>query len=192
MTLCGITGSIHPDFTWLSELASFAKAPPGVSTSILFTLCSDVDFSQAFESVVPSEKTKLSIRIVDCSIKTLAPTHRGAFVLHVGDLDFSTVIIGNSPETSLQLGVQGTSVFFVDDVDNVSDDILPMDHLSGLSRRSQASGGVWKVSRISYDTGKAHSLQAARYALLMELAELDLRFHKRHEADVPSIAVSHL
>ncbi|THG98961.1 hypothetical protein EW026_g3308 [Hermanssonia centrifuga] len=133
-----------------SDIDVFSGTRPGRQVLTL----SVMDFKcpaarQAFESVVPSEKTKLSIRIVDCSIKTLAPTHRGAFVLHVGDLDFSTVIIGNSPETSLQLGVQGTSVFFVDDVDN-----------------------------------------AARYALLMELAELDLRFHKRHEADVPSIAVN--
>lgn len=47
LTVCGITYTVHPDLQWLSDLAEFAKAPPGVSLiSNMVLQCSDTTFAR--------------------------------------------------------------------------------------------------------------------------------------------------
>lgn len=74
---------------------------------------------------------------MDGSIRGLAPAHPGALVFHVGNLDFSTDIVGNSQESSFNLLVPAASILFVDDlsVDGIQDE------------RPLGSGGIvhWKV-----------------------------------------------
>ena len=71
---------------------------------------------QAFESVVPSERTKVAVTIIDSSLRLLQPSHPGALVAHIGEMDFSTTLVGNSAETSFHLEVPALSIFLVDDL----------------------------------------------------------------------------
>jgi autophagy-related protein 2 len=95
---------------------------------------------KAFESVIPSERTRLSLRIIEGSIRVLAPTHPGALLLHVGDLDFSTELVGDSPEASFRIVIPALSLLF-------------LDNITGSGREDEqpqawgASGGIhpWKV-----------------------------------------------
>ncbi|KAH7871768.1 uncharacterized protein C8R40DRAFT_529797 [Lentinula edodes] len=97
--LWGFTYQLFTDVSWISDITLFANAPPG-----------------AFETVVPSERTKITLRVVDGSMKVLAPTHSGALVLHIGDLDFSTDLIGESPELEFMLRIQTATLLAIDDL----------------------------------------------------------------------------
>lgn len=72
--------------------------------------------TQAFESVIPSERTRVSLKIMDGSIRALAPIHPGALVVYVGELEFHTDIIGDSLESSFHLLAPAASVLLLDDV----------------------------------------------------------------------------
>ncbi|KAE9409647.1 hypothetical protein BT96DRAFT_953466 [Gymnopus androsaceus JB14] len=97
--LCGFTYHFFPDISWISALTVFASAPPG-----------------AFETVVPSERTKMSLNIVDGSVRVLAPTHPGALLFHIGDLEFSTNLIGDSPELEFMLKIHSAALLAIDDL----------------------------------------------------------------------------
>ncbi|KAJ4487878.1 hypothetical protein J3R30DRAFT_861953 [Lentinula aciculospora] len=97
--LWGFTYSLFPDISWISDLTVFASAPPG-----------------AFETVVPSERTKITLKVVDGSVKVLAPTHSGALLLHIGDLDFSTDLIGEMPELEFMLRIHSAALLAIDDL----------------------------------------------------------------------------
>ncbi|KAJ3809145.1 hypothetical protein F5876DRAFT_44505 [Lentinula aff. lateritia] len=97
--LWGFTYQLFTDVSWISDITLFANAPPG-----------------AFETVVPSERTKITLRVVDGSMKVLAPTHSGALVLHIGDLDFSTDLIGESPELEFMLRIHTAALLAIDDL----------------------------------------------------------------------------
>jgi autophagy-related protein 2 len=53
---------------------------------------------------------------MDSSIRALAPHHPGAMVFHVGALDFSTDIVGESPDSSFHLSVPTLALLVVDDL----------------------------------------------------------------------------
>lgn len=96
-----------------------------------------------FESVVPSERTVVAVKVVDSSVRALCPTYRGAMVLHIGETDFTTALVGNSPETSFRLSIQTLSLFLLDDLRNIAEDTTGRS--STMSRLSRAAGSVWKV-----------------------------------------------
>ncbi|KAL1694660.1 hypothetical protein GGG16DRAFT_46816 [Schizophyllum commune] len=131
LNLFGFTCNAHPEYQWALDLGRFVKAPPG-----------------AFESVPPSERTRVSVQILDGSLRLLAPKHPGAAVVHLGDLEFSTEIV-DSPEFSFNLAVPALAFYMLDD-------------LADASENHYQRGGVahWK---------------AAGYALIAELADLALR-----------------
>ncbi|KAF9464765.1 hypothetical protein BDZ94DRAFT_466688 [Collybia nuda] len=93
--LSGFTFTILPDLSWISDLAAFMKSPPGT-----------------FDSVIPSEKTSISLKIVDGSIRGFAPRHPGVMVIHVDDLEFSTDVIGDSPNSFFQFHSVGHGVAY--------------------------------------------------------------------------------
>jgi autophagy-related protein 2 len=64
--------------------------------------------------VIPSERTRVAVKIVDGSIRGFAPTHPGAVVLYAGELDFTTDIVGDSPDFSFSLSVPSVSLLFID------------------------------------------------------------------------------
>ncbi|TFY72678.1 hypothetical protein EVG20_g338 [Dentipellis fragilis] len=98
VTLFGFLFDFHPDMGWLEAVGRFVKSPPG-----------------AFESVVPSERTRIAVKVNDGSIRLFAPVHAGALVLHIGDFHFSTEIAGNSSELKLLISAPSLAVLLTDD-----------------------------------------------------------------------------
>ncbi|TFK42519.1 hypothetical protein BDQ12DRAFT_703030 [Crucibulum laeve] len=147
LTLCGFTCNILPDIQPITDLQSFVKSPPGV-----------------FESVVPSERTCISLKIRDGSVRAFAPKHPGALVCYIDDLDFDTNIVGDSSDTTFYLLIPGLSILAIDDVACVNS-----------SGGGIANEGVafWKI---------------AGYALLTEVADLSLKFYSR--ANLPGTQVT--
>jgi len=47
-------------------------------------------------------------------MRLFAPHHTGAFVLHLGDIDFGTEVVGDSPEIRLQIAGRALTTFFTD------------------------------------------------------------------------------
>lgn len=133
-TVCGFTYDFYPDITWVTDLGLFAKSPPGT-----------------FESVIPSERTTVSVRILDGSIRLFAPNHLGALTAYIGELDFLTNVVGDSPEMSFQVVISELAFLAIDaDMTHARDNI---NSLKGV--------GYWK---------------AAGYALLAEIADMDLQY----------------
>lgn len=143
-----------------------------------------------FESVVPSERTVVSAKVVDTSVRVMCPTYPGAMVLHIGEADFSTAVVGNSPESSFHLVIQTLSLFLLDDLQGLKDSTST--HISTMSRLSRAAGNVWKVLiLLSNPTASILILyKAAGYALLAELGALDFTFTKWINKIHPDIRVS--
>lgn len=111
LSLYNNTFFVTSDSSWIADLASFAKTPEGVSPPALFHLpspilllfpfltllpCSGSSFRQAFEDVVPSEVTRISLRLEDTSIHVAAPTHPGAIVLSIGQLSLATELVSDA------------------------------------------------------------------------------------------------
>ncbi|KAF8654120.1 hypothetical protein AX16_003652 [Volvariella volvacea WC 439] len=135
VTLWGFTCNVPSELVWVTELQAFAKSPPGT-----------------FETVIPNERTSIILRVVNGSIRAYAPRHPGAMVLHVGDCQFSTEVVGESTDTSFQLAIPSVSLLAIDDVA----------HQAGSEGRLPYVGAAfWKKSG---------------YALLAELADTELIF----------------
>lgn len=66
--------------------------------------------------MVPTERTCVSLKIVDGSIRAFAPKHPGALVLSIGGLHFATDIIGDSKENSFRLDIASLAVLAIDDI----------------------------------------------------------------------------
>ncbi|KAI9064447.1 hypothetical protein FKP32DRAFT_1685733 [Trametes sanguinea] len=151
VTLSGITYHFYPNVKWATNLGRFFKAPPG-----------------AFESVVPSERTKVNLKILDTSIRLLAPSHPGAVVPYIGELDFSTVLEGNSSTTTINLSLPTFALLLIDDLST-----SPEDSEEGTRTHSSASGvAFWK---------------SAGYALLAEVSDLILSFKKIDVVSPPDL-----
>ncbi|TCD64536.1 autophagy- protein 2 [Steccherinum ochraceum] len=152
VTLCGLTYNFHPGIAWITDLTNFVKAPPG-----------------AFETVVPSERTHISVKITDTSIRAFGAQYSGSVVLYLGEADFGTTIVGNSPQTSLRLGVTSLALYLTDDVSTLSE-------VTSSSRTPANVGGVlWKREG---------------YALLAELATFTLQFSRDASLTPPDVKVS--
>lgn len=63
---------------------------------------------QTFAAVVPTERTCISVKVVDGSLRVRAPVHPGAIVLSIGGLHFATDIIGDAPDSSFRLDIAST------------------------------------------------------------------------------------
>ncbi|KAL1733122.1 hypothetical protein EV714DRAFT_282136 [Schizophyllum commune] len=145
LNLFGFTCNAHPKYQWALDLGRFVKAPPG-----------------AFESVPPSERTRVSVQILDGSLRLLAPKHPGAAVVHLGDLEFSTEIV-DSPEFSFNLAVPALAFYMLDDLADASENRY---HRGGVAH--------WK---------------AAGYALIAELADLALCVSTQTVEGLPDVRV---
>jgi len=75
---------------------------------------------QAFENVMPSEKTRLSLTVKDSSIKATTLHHPGALVLHMGILKFTINLIGDSPDLAFALSVPAAGILAIDNVADIS------------------------------------------------------------------------
>jgi autophagy-related protein 2 len=71
------------------------------------------------------------------SIRTFAPNHTGALVFYVDDLDFSTDIVGDCPDSSFHLFAPTLAVLLIDDI---------FDHIAEADAQSFSDGAsYWKV-----------------------------------------------
>ncbi|OCH92227.1 hypothetical protein OBBRIDRAFT_869049 [Obba rivulosa] len=149
LTICGLTCNVLPEFDWVQDLATFAKAPPGV-----------------FESVVPSERTRVSLKLADTSVRIMAARHPGALVSYFGELDFSTDIVGDSPEMEFNCGIASLSLYFLDDLKVLAEDSTP----AKQHKRGSSSGSIWR---------------GMGYALLAELSGAQVKL-LRDQAETPA------
>ncbi|KAG6898364.1 hypothetical protein C0992_009039 [Termitomyces sp. T32_za158] len=101
LTLSGLTFTFFSDLAWIKDLGSFAQSPPGT-----------------FESVIPSERTHISIKILDVAIRVFAPNHPGTVAVHIDDLELATDVVGESPHSSVRLSVPALALLVLDDFSN--------------------------------------------------------------------------
>ncbi|KZT26471.1 hypothetical protein NEOLEDRAFT_1177476 [Neolentinus lepideus HHB14362 ss-1] len=143
LSLSSFTYNLLPDLAWATDLSEYVKAPPG-----------------AFESVVPSERTRVSIKVLDGSVRLWAPTHPGALVMYMGETEFDTDIIGGSPHMAFRLAVPSLSLFMIDDKVSVAD--------------------------ISYVPGPEQSYwKSTGYALFCEIINFHLKFSQMRRDELP-------
>jgi autophagy-related protein 2 len=125
---------------------------------------------------------------VDGSIRGFAPTRPGAVVLFIGELDFTTDIVGDSPDFSFHMSVPSVSVLFTDSFSGYG----------GVGAQSTqmpvSSGGMpyWKVCPVvQYLLLADGHLQRTGHALLAETVDLDLKFQCSNMTDSPDTRVPH-
>ena len=95
---------------------------------------------QAFETVVPSERTHISVKVSDTSLRAFAKNYPGSVVLYIGETEFATTIVGNSPQTSLRLAVNSLALYLIDDIATLAESGTSGDRLS-----ANVGGTIWKV-----------------------------------------------
>lgn len=201
LSLYNTTSFVTADFEWIADLAAFAKTPEGVcspplvlslSRSSLTYLNSSLRI-QAFEDVVPSEVTRISLKLEDTSIHVAAPTHPGALVLSLGTLAISTELISDATGKTVDLSGKGIRMFLIDDLK------APLPE-KGQSHRPLTGPEYWKVNDspdclpslgprlivpcLSFD-------QQRGYASLAEISTVALVLHSDPEED-PKTEVSWL
>ncbi len=113
-----LTLFLTKDVSWVKELALFAKTPEGV-----------------FEDVVPSEVTRISLQIFDCSVHVSAPTSPGAVLAVLGVVDIKADIVSDAEENVIELGVSSSYLLAVDDLAVITP----------LELGNAASVEAWKV-----------------------------------------------
>ncbi|KAF9650852.1 hypothetical protein BDM02DRAFT_3092255 [Thelephora ganbajun] len=149
VSLHSFTYNLFTDFDLAADLGAFFKAPP-----------------DTFETVVPAERTKLSVHITDGSVKAHAPTHPGVLIFYVGDLTLNTDIVGDAPSSLFRVLVPDLSILLLDDLD------------------SRTDGLVSDKMPTSVNQGVAYR-KSEGFALLAELQNLDLRHNSSNtEPDV--------
>lgn len=70
---------------------------------------------KTFEAVIPNDRTRISVKIVDGSFHMFAPKYRGAIVAHMQELDFSTDVAGDSRDSCFQVLATSLSLLATDD-----------------------------------------------------------------------------
>ncbi|KAG6376342.1 hypothetical protein JVT61DRAFT_2325 [Boletus reticuloceps] len=133
LSLWGFT--VHPplDSSLGKDLAVFVKAPPGV-----------------FESVVPSECTRLTVGVVDVSVHLRTLGHPGGAVLHLGEAEFSTELVGDSSESAFKLWVSSSHFFLVDSIQDALESTGKTQIPNGLSVEFWKNSGYALIAEISH------------------------------------------
>ncbi|CUA70867.1 Autophagy-related protein 2 [Cryptococcus neoformans var, neoformans B-3501A] [Rhizoctonia solani] len=95
--LTGITLTPSKTFAWADDLGVFFKAPP-----------------ETFEAVVPTERMRLNLSLIDSCVKIVAPKHPGALAVVIGAVHFNADVIASSSETISEVGLRTVTVMVVD------------------------------------------------------------------------------
>lgn len=75
--------------------------------------------------VVPTERTRINLKIVDGSVHIVSPPHGGAVALALTEMELTTELLGYSPDIALSLAVGELAVFAIDDKNvDMSDELL--------------------------------------------------------------------
>ncbi|KAH9180656.1 hypothetical protein EDB89DRAFT_1840925 [Lactarius sanguifluus] len=167
LTLHGFTLNILPDTKRMDALAAFARSPQGV-----------------FESVVPTERTQIAIKIGEGSVRLFAPNNNGAFVLHLGELDLSTEMVGDSPDIRLRIAGRALTALFADNhLEAVQDS-------SGPSRPGAQDALYWKACNWLLGLALCSTLaKKLGYALIGEVSNLALAIRRSNSVSTQSEVV---
>ncbi|KAH7341314.1 hypothetical protein B0J17DRAFT_593970 [Rhizoctonia solani] len=96
-TLTGLTCTLAKTFTWAEDLSEFFKAPAGT-----------------FEAVVPTERVRLNLSLIDSCVRLVAPKHPGALAVVIGGVHFNTDVIASSTEIISEAGLRTITVMVAD------------------------------------------------------------------------------
>ena len=81
----------------------------------------------------------MDVTVLEGSVRALAPSHPGAALLYIGELNFVTDIVGDSPEFAFRLAIPATSLLLNDDISGKIE--------GGQYTTTTAKGmALWKVS----------------------------------------------
>jgi len=121
---------------------------------------------QTFEVVVPTERTRINVKIVDGSVHVVTEGHAGAIALALTEMELATELLGDSPDIVLHTSVGELTVLAVDDMEaDVSDELRE----EGVHQSSQ-------------DTWRGRG-----YAVLAEVSDLSCQVAKQRVS--PKLAV---
>lgn len=70
---------------------------------------------QTFESVIPSDRTRVSVKVVDGAIRLFSPNYPGGLVTHLQEMEFSTDVVGDSRDSSFHINGTSLSLLALDD-----------------------------------------------------------------------------
>lgn len=135
ISLAGFTYNLRPDLSWVSDLGAFFKAPPG-----------------AFESVVPSERTKVVIKVSDGSISIMGSTQQASAVLYLEELKLATDLVGDATEVLVSLQMDKGTVL-------LNDDVRPLEEYVSYAINSADGLSLWK---------------SRGFAVFVQISDLDL------------------
>lgn len=173
--------NVFPDVKRIDSLVSFARPPPGVGNIHPdLTAYRPYQF-QVFESVVPNERTQIAVKIGEGSVRLFTPNNAGAFVLHLGDLDLSTEMAGDSPEILLCIAGRDLAALFTDNYLEAAQD-------ASIQSQPDAPGALhWKACHLLFSSYSCLTdLKRLGYALISEVSDLALRVRRSNNVLVQS------
>lgn len=71
---------------------------------------------QVFETVVPSERTTIELKLCDTAVRVTPPSKPCAFLLSLEDVTVKTGLSSHTPEIELFTAGDGLSILLIDDV----------------------------------------------------------------------------
>jgi autophagy-related protein 2 len=83
----------------------------------------DTYIPKTFEAVIPTDRTRIQVKILDSSIRAFAPNHPGAMVVYLQELEFSTDAIGDSRESLFRINATGLALLAADDISSQEVDL---------------------------------------------------------------------
>lgn len=123
--------------------------------------------------------------VVDVSLHLRALGHPGAVVLHFGEAEFSTELVGNSSESAFRLRVLSSHFFLVDSIQDAFE--------STGATQSPLGFGVefWKVSCRPFARASSAEMYAQNsgYALIADISHSQLIFRADNTVLPPNISV---
>jgi autophagy-related protein 2 len=94
---------------------------------------------QVFEGVPPAEQTAVAVHLRDGAIRLFAPSHPGAFVVHLGELDIFSALTSDNPAFNLKIVIASLNALMTDDFLGLREQIVNRD------LRSYTGAKFWKV-----------------------------------------------
>ncbi|GMK55469.1 hypothetical protein CspeluHIS016_0205250 [Cutaneotrichosporon spelunceum] len=130
LTTSASTVYVTRDLEWVHDLALYAKTPEGV-----------------FEDVVPSEVTRLSLHVHDCSLHLSAPTMPGALLVVMTAIEVRTALVSELDENTIDIGVSGLYLLAIDDRESAT----PLQHHSKSLEAWKRAGYAQLVELVTLD-----------------------------------------
>jgi autophagy-related protein 2 len=148
ITLLGLLCTLNRDFSWTNDLSIFFKAPPEVTGDLSYDHNTIwlMSILEAFDNVVPSERTRLSVKVQDSALRVVGVDRPVSLVLHVGELGLLTDLVDSSSDSSMSLDLPRLRVLLTEDHTAGQDiNTRPIDS----SSETPDGLALWKVISLS-------------------------------------------